>query len=252
MPEPRIIKRYANRKMYDTSRSCYVTLEEVAEMVRDGHEVRVVDNRTKADLTEVTLTQALLDSERKRRGTVPLASLRHLIAQGNEFLSKKVAEPVSRVREEASRSVTHWRDEAGKTVQTLRTEAEKVLRKDASGQPIPDAMETPPAKAAGNKGTGKPGSWQAGSGTGRAAAANHRDAIPSDRGASKDTHRDDYHPSRLEERLRQVIHALGLHVGDGEPAIVPGLVERIAALEARVAALESARDKRPARAGGSK
>lgn len=112
MGEPRVIKRYANRKMYDTTRSCYVTLEEVADMVRGGDEVQVIDNRTKADLTEVTLTQALLDAERRRRGSVPLPGLRHLIAQGGDFLQKRVAEPVIRVREEAQRSVSAWRDQA--------------------------------------------------------------------------------------------------------------------------------------------
>lgn len=198
MPEARIIKRYANRKMYDTSRSCYVTLEEVAEMVREGHEVKVIDNTTKDDLTEVTLAQVLADSGRKRRGSVPRKGLMDLIAQGNEFLSKKVAEPVSRVKEGATRSVTHWRDEAGKTVHSLRTEAEKVLRKDAAGQPIVEPAEAPRDEAA--------HSW-------------------------------------LEDRMRHLVHALGLHAGDGEPAVVPVLMERIAQLEARVAALEARSNK---------
>lgn len=125
MSEPRVIKRYANRKMYDTSRSCYVTLEEIAEIVRSGAEVRVIDNKTKQDLTEVTLTQALLDSERKQRGTVPLAGLRHLISSGNEFLSRKVAEPVSRVKEGAER----WRVDAERTITAFKTEAEKRAEK---------------------------------------------------------------------------------------------------------------------------
>ncbi len=112
MGQQRVIKRYANRKMYDTTRSCYVTLEEVAEMVRGGDEVQVIDNRTKADLTEVTLTQALLDAERRQRGSVPLPGLRNLISQGGDFLQKRVGQPVSRVREEAQRSVSAWRDQA--------------------------------------------------------------------------------------------------------------------------------------------
>lgn len=128
MGEPRVIKRYANRKMYDTARSCYVTLEEVADMVRGGLEVRVIDNKSKADLTEVTLAQALLDSERKRRGTVPLTGIRTLISQGGDFLQKRVADPVTRTAEIAQRSVTAWRDEAEKTVQTLVHEAEHLLR----------------------------------------------------------------------------------------------------------------------------
>lgn len=132
MAESRVIKRYANRKMYDTARSCYVTLEEVADMVREGYDVRVLDNRTKDDLTEVTLTQALLDTERRKRGSVPLSGLRHLISSGNEFLSRRVAEPVTRVREGAERvregaerTVATWKDEAGRTVTAWKSEAEK-------------------------------------------------------------------------------------------------------------------------------
>lgn len=144
MSQPRVIKRYANRKMYDTSRSCYVTLEEVAALVRSGQDVQVIDNKTKADLTEVVLTQALLDAERKQRGSVPLAGLRSLIAQGNDFLHKKVAQPVSRVREEAQRSVHAWRDEAERTVQVLRHEAERVLRPHESAAVAGEGKEPPP------------------------------------------------------------------------------------------------------------
>lgn len=137
----RVIKRYANRKMYDTARSCYVTLEEVADMVRGGIEVQVIDNRSKADLTEVTLAQALLDSERKRRGTVPLSGIRTLILQGGDFLHKRVAEPVSRTAEIAQRSVTAWRDEAERTVHTLVHEAETLLR--LAPQEVGDAPPSP-------------------------------------------------------------------------------------------------------------
>ena len=94
---PRLIKRYANRKMYDTERSCYVTLEEVAELVRGGVDVRVIDNTTKADLTEVTLAQALLDSQRRNRQPVSLAGLRTLISQGGDLLSRNLAD-VARAR----------------------------------------------------------------------------------------------------------------------------------------------------------
>ena len=139
MPDRRVIKRYANRKMYDTSRSCYVTLEEVAEMVRAGQDVQVVDNKTKQDLTEVTLTQALLDSERRNRGTVPLSGLRHLIASGNEFLHKRVTEPVIRVRSEAEKSLQTWKSEAERRVDAWKSEAERradrVLHRGPNDEP---------------------------------------------------------------------------------------------------------------------
>lgn len=162
MGQPRVIKRYANRKMYDTSRSCYVTLEEVAEMVRDGHEVQVIDNKSKADLTEVTLTQALLDSERKRRGTVPLVGLRTLIAQGNDFLQKKVAQPVVRARDEAERTVETWRDEAERTVQSWRHEAERVLQHRRDGEGAAPTEAPAPTEHPDSNGKGKPRRWPIG------------------------------------------------------------------------------------------
>ena len=57
------IKRYANRKLYDTERSSYVTLDEIAEMVRTGEDLEIVDQKTGEDLTSVTLTQKSARSE---------------------------------------------------------------------------------------------------------------------------------------------------------------------------------------------
>ncbi len=64
-PERHLIKKYANRKLYDTHTSRYITLEQIAELVRDGHEIRVVDRDNGHDLTQVTLSQVVL-SEQKR------------------------------------------------------------------------------------------------------------------------------------------------------------------------------------------
>ena len=65
MKDVRIIKRYQNRKLYDTFQSCYVTLEEIAQIVRDGNEIQVIDNKTKNDITYMTQIQLLFDQERK-------------------------------------------------------------------------------------------------------------------------------------------------------------------------------------------
>jgi len=65
MKEVRIIKRYQNRKLYDTFQSCYVTLEEISQIVREGNEIQVIDNKTKNDITYMTQLQLLADQERK-------------------------------------------------------------------------------------------------------------------------------------------------------------------------------------------
>lgn len=64
-PERHLIKKYANRKLYDTRTSSYVTLEGIAGLVRDGHEIKVVDRVTGQDLTQVTLSQIVLSEEKR-------------------------------------------------------------------------------------------------------------------------------------------------------------------------------------------
>lgn len=66
MENSRLIKRYANRKLYDTKQSCYVTLEEIAAVIREKHDVTVIDNKTKEDITYRTLIQLLHVMETKK------------------------------------------------------------------------------------------------------------------------------------------------------------------------------------------
>ena len=65
-----VIKRYSNRKLYDTQESRYVTLEEIEEMIRAGREISVVDAASGEDLTSVTLTRIILENERNPERTV--------------------------------------------------------------------------------------------------------------------------------------------------------------------------------------
>lgn len=97
-PVVRTIKRYANRKLYDTLQSCYVTLDEVAELVRQGEEVRIVDNTTREDLTAMTLAQILFEAEKRKKKSLPLSTLRHLIQSGGELIEKTIRQPVENIR----------------------------------------------------------------------------------------------------------------------------------------------------------
>lgn len=74
-----IIKKYENRRLYDTAGSRYVNLEEVAQMVRDGIDVQVVDASTGEDLTRVVLTQIIMESARGRDSALPVDMLRQMI-----------------------------------------------------------------------------------------------------------------------------------------------------------------------------
>jgi len=82
MSDKRIIKRYTNRKLYDKLESRYVTLEEIARLVRAGEDVKVVDNETEEDLTAVTFAQIILDEEKRKTNLLSVPFLRKLIRSG--------------------------------------------------------------------------------------------------------------------------------------------------------------------------
>lgn len=63
-----IIKKYANRRLYDTGRSSYVTLEDLADMLREGYDFKVVDAKTEKDLTQSVLTQIIVEQESREGG----------------------------------------------------------------------------------------------------------------------------------------------------------------------------------------
>jgi polyhydroxyalkanoate synthesis repressor PhaR len=83
----RTIKRYPNRKLYDTQEKKYVTLNGIAELIRDGEEVQVVDHTTGEDLTAVTLTQIIFEQEKQQSGFLPHSVLTGLIRAGGDRLS---------------------------------------------------------------------------------------------------------------------------------------------------------------------
>lgn len=81
MPKPAkiVIKKYGNRRLYDTSSSRYVNLEEIAAMIRNGQQVQVLDAKTGADLTRVTLTQIIVEDSKDEPAGLPVEFLRQLI-----------------------------------------------------------------------------------------------------------------------------------------------------------------------------
>lgn len=87
----KIIKRYQNRKLYDTQQSCYVTLDDIAKMIRTNEEVMVIDNKTKNDITAATLTQIIFEAEKKASQYAPLFTLREIIQNGNGSISSYLA-----------------------------------------------------------------------------------------------------------------------------------------------------------------
>src|SRR5579859_7100438 len=79
-----IIKKYGNRRLYDTSGSRYVNLDEIAALIRKGVQVQVVDAKTGEDLTRVTLTQIITEDAKDKPTGLPLELLRQLIVASDE------------------------------------------------------------------------------------------------------------------------------------------------------------------------
>lgn len=132
--EPKVIKRYTNRKLYDTVESRYVTLDEIAAMIKEGVEVQIVDNRTKEDLTSVTLAQIIFEEE-KKRNRMPLTVLREIIRHPGEsltgFIQKEVTPRVASIREEAE------------------SRLDKLLRREGESTPAEQPAEQQDANAPG-------------------------------------------------------------------------------------------------------
>src|SRR5439155_27087801 len=97
MAETRVVKRYANRKLYDTQRSRYVTLEQIADMIRAGEDVKIVDNNSKDDLTAITLAQIIFEEE-KKSSFLPLSALRNIIQSGGNSIQQLASTAGEKVR----------------------------------------------------------------------------------------------------------------------------------------------------------
>jgi polyhydroxyalkanoate synthesis repressor PhaR len=93
--QPRLIKKYSNRKLYDTSSRHYITLEKIGELVRGGESITVVDRTTGEDLTAITLSQVVLDNERRKNGAVSEKVLQQLVRAPGEALRGAVRQSLS-------------------------------------------------------------------------------------------------------------------------------------------------------------
>jgi len=125
-----LIKRYANRKLYNTETSRYITLRGIAELIEADEDVRVIDNETGEDITSVTLSQILVDSERESR-SVPKTLLSDLIQRGGDALYGALRRGV---------------DDASEGIEEIQKNVRRLIhRPDADGQRLSDwiAFATP-------------------------------------------------------------------------------------------------------------
>jgi len=128
---PRVIKRYANRKLYDTRDSRYVTLLQIAEYVRNGEDVAIIDNTTKEDLTSATLAQIVYEAEKNSAETgrpKTMGTLRDLIQNSGERLMSTLREgPMGKL-------IARREGDADKTEPPAKVERTEVGDEEAAGK----------------------------------------------------------------------------------------------------------------------
>jgi polyhydroxyalkanoate synthesis repressor PhaR len=88
MPAHRIIKRYQNRKLYDTTVSCYTALDNIAELIQQGVEVKILDNRTQADITSTILLQLIYEKQKRSCSQISATHLHWIIGCEDWFFKK--------------------------------------------------------------------------------------------------------------------------------------------------------------------
>jgi len=140
MGNERIIKRYTNRKLYDTDQSRYVTLDDIARLIRENVEVRVIDNESQDDLTAVTFAQIILEEEKRKTNLVSVPFLRKLIHSGEAA--------VQDLSDSAKRALDQLNDLTGRAGGRVREVVEESGRKidgalDDSKSFIDDLMSLP-------------------------------------------------------------------------------------------------------------
>ena len=234
MNDVRIIKRYANRKLYDTQHSRYVTLDQISEMIRNGDDVKIIDNKTKEDLTSVTLAQIIFEEEKKQRSFLPLQAMRNIIQNGGESFAQLV--------NEAQRRVT--------SILPLRKEGEEGEGEgeatDGGEAAASDGSDAATTEAAASEGEGGNGGVQAVTTTGDDSAAGKRGPFIEFREWIQQSQRTiEEWQKRVDDRIRNV--AEGISPLSGLHKEVHTLASRIAELEAKLA--EVAEKERAAAAG---
>ncbi|HTO52677.1 MAG TPA: polyhydroxyalkanoate synthesis regulator DNA-binding domain-containing protein [Myxococcota bacterium] len=137
-----LIKRYANRKLYNTESSRYITLRGISELVREGHDICVIDNETGEEITPIVLSQILVDDQKENRdrdGAVSGTLLAELIQRGGDALYSLVRRGVGDVEtnlNEMRDNVKRWirtpgevaKTEAADIRETVHAAVERVLR----------------------------------------------------------------------------------------------------------------------------
>lgn len=157
----RLIKRYESRKLYDTEESRYVSLDEIAEWVRTGQEIKVIDNASADDVTAQTLTQIILEEGRNGQSRIPTEVLRDLVRFGERALTSSVdhvqqsMDKVVRASIDRLGPVRQAREEMTRLRTRLEELEESLVELETSGGAKPKASSTSVRKTPAKKAKAK-------------------------------------------------------------------------------------------------
>ena len=139
----RLIKRYENRKLYDTQAKKYISLPALAELIRSGEQVSVVEKNTNADITAQTLTQIILDEGKKGNSAIPSEVLHEMIRWGSGVVNngiEQVKQGVDQLVRDSFNRILPQRKTADiaelqKRIDTLETMISELLEMAGAGEP---------------------------------------------------------------------------------------------------------------------
>lgn len=118
--EPTVIKKYANRRLYDTGRSSYVTLEDLCEMVKEGHDFVVYDAKSGEDLTRQVLTQIIVDQESAGgQNLLPVGFLKQLIGFYGDNISPLVPNYLEHTLQTFAKNQEELRNQINKSIEGM-------------------------------------------------------------------------------------------------------------------------------------
>jgi polyhydroxyalkanoate synthesis repressor PhaR len=150
------IKKYANRRLYDTESSTYITLDRLAQMVREGREFEVVDARSGEDITRQVLTQIIVDEEAGGGTMLPINFLKQLIGLYGNSMQTFVPQYLEAAMDAFQKNQSAARDAFGGNVFADLAKRNMAMFEDASrvfgakGKPDPKASAEPDVKTGGN------------------------------------------------------------------------------------------------------
>ncbi|MGE0845144.1 MAG: polyhydroxyalkanoate synthesis repressor PhaR [Flavobacteriaceae bacterium] len=129
--QPTVIKKYANRRLYNTGTSAYVTLEDLAEMVKAGEDFEVVDAKTGEDLTRSVLSQIIFDQESRGGNLMPVTFLRQLIQFYGDSMQTLVPSYLDMSLKTFAKEQEKFRDSVSRTLGATAADAlEEQTRKN--------------------------------------------------------------------------------------------------------------------------